>query len=267
MTSGNSTVPAGARAGRGAAPRRSETAGARPCRDPGCAASRGAATEWKRTLPNPARLISASIRSLRIEPLGIELIGDDAALGMDHHLAADQAVAVPGETRARGRRNGSGRPTPRSARSKWSPHPLAVHQIHDERAARGQGALDRFEHRQIVLGPVEIAERIAEHADAMKLAVAEPETAGVAFMERHLQIALSGALLGEPDQIARPVEPGNVLKAAARELERMAALAAAQIEDAVAAIDARRCGSADRLPAGCSGRFRRCRHRFRDRAS
>jgi len=173
---------------------------------------------------------------LRIEPLGIELIGDDAAFGMDHHLAADQTVAIPGETALAANEMILIDPLP-GARLEMVAHPLAIHQVHDESAARGQGALDRFEHRKIVLGPIEIAERIAEHADTVKLAVAEAKAAGVAFVERHLKIALPGALPGKPDQIARPVEPGNVLKAAAREIERMAALAAAQIEDSVVAFD------------------------------
>ncbi len=71
----------------------------------------------------------------------------------------------------------------------------------------------------------------------MKLGVAKAKAARVAFVKRNLQIALPGALAGEPDQIARAVEPGDAGKAAARELERMTALPAAQIENAVVALD------------------------------
>ena len=101
---------------RGAAPRRSGTAGAPSCRDPGCARESGAgdgveADDWG----SRRRSSSASMRSLRVEPLGVELVGDDAALGVDDDLAGDQPLAVAGERRARGRRNGSRRSTPTSA--------------------------------------------------------------------------------------------------------------------------------------------------------
>ena len=118
-----------------------------------------------------------------------------------------------------------------------APHPLAVHHVHDEGAARGQRALHRLQHREIVFRPVEIAERVAEHADAMKFPVAEPEAARVAFVECHLQIALPGALAGEADQVARAVEPGDMLKAALRQFERVPSLTAAQIEDAIVAFE------------------------------
>src|SRR5437762_13852987 len=67
----------------------------------------------------------------------------------------------------------------------------------------------------------------------MKFAFAEPETAGIAFMEGDLQVALPGALTGEPDQVARAVEPGNMRKAAARKLPRMPAFSAEQHEKTV----------------------------------
>ena len=129
------------------------------------------------------------------------------------------------------------------------PHPLAVHQIHDQDAARGEGALDRFEHRQIVLRPVEIAKRVAEDTDTVKFAIAESEAARVAFMERSLQIALPGTLAGEADQIARAIEPGDVLKAAARQFEGMPTLTAAQIEQAIVALKP---GAADQRSTSCS---------------
>src|SRR5207247_2004085 len=127
-------------------------------------------------------------------------------------------------------------------RLEMAPHPLSVHQIHDEDAARGQCALDRLQHREIVFRPVEIAKRVAQNADAMKLPVAEPKTPRVAFVKGERQIALPGALAGEADQVARAVEPGDLLKAALRQLERVPALTAAQIEDAVVAFET---GAAD----------------------
>src|SRR5439155_3160857 len=71
---------------------------------------------------------------------------------------------------------------------------------------------------------------------------AEPEAAGIAFVERDLQISLPGALAGEADQVARAVEPGDMLKAALRQFERVPSLTAAQVEDAVVAFET---GTAD----------------------
>ncbi len=71
----------------------------------------------------------------------------------------------------------------------------------------------------------------------MKLGVAQTKAPRVTLVKRDLQAALPGALAREPDQIARAVEPGNAGKAAPGEFERMTALAAAQVEDAVVALD------------------------------
>ena len=172
----------------------------------------------------------------RIEPLGIELIGDDAALGVDHDLTADQPIAILGKIALPADEMILVDPFPR-ARIKITAHPLAIHQIHDERSAGSQGALDRFEHREIVLRALEIAERVAQQADAMKFGLAEAKAPCVALVERDLQVALPGAFAREADQIARAVEPGDMRKAAPGEFERMAALAAAQIEDAVVPLE------------------------------
>ena len=75
----------------------------------------------------------------RIEPFGIELVGDDAALGMDHDLAADQPVAIAGEVAFAADEMVLVDPFPR-ARVEMSAHPVAVHQIHDQRPARGQAS-------------------------------------------------------------------------------------------------------------------------------
>src|SRR5205823_11080079 len=142
-----------------------------------------------------------------------------------------QPVAVFGEAALAAHKMVLIYPLP-GARLEMRPHPLSVHQIHDQDAARGEGALHRFQHREVVFRPVEIAERIAEDADAMEFAVAEPKTPGVAFMEGDLQVALPGALAGEPDQIARAVEPGDLREASARQSQRTPALAAAPLEQA-----------------------------------
>ena len=75
-------------------------------------------------------------------------------------------------------------------------HPLAVHQVHDQCSARGEGSLDGVEHRQIVFKALEVAERIAEDADAVELAVAKPEAPRIALVERDLKTALLGAFAG-----------------------------------------------------------------------
>ena len=73
-------------------------------------------------------------------------------------------------------------------------HPVAVHQIHDEGPAGGERAADRFEHGEIVLRALEIAERISEDADAVKVTVAKTKPPRIAFVKRDLQVALLGAL-------------------------------------------------------------------------
>src|SRR5271155_573696 len=164
----------------------------------------------------------------RIEPLGIELIGDNAAFGVNDDLAADQPVAVAGKIALATNEVILVDPFPR-ARLEISAHPIAVHQVHDQRAAGAECSLHRFEYGEVVLWTLEIAERIAQNADAMKFGVAEAKPARVAFVKRNLKIGLPGALAGEPDQVARAVEPGDASKAAARKIERMAALTTAQI--------------------------------------
>src|SRR5262249_45691607 len=123
------------------------------------------------------------------------------------------------------------------ARLEVPAHPIAVHQVHDQGAAGGERPLDRFEDCEIVLRTLEIAKRIAQNADAVKFAVAEVEAPRIAFVEGNLQIALLGTFAGEPDQIARAVEPDDIGKPARSQFERMSALAAAQIEDAVVALE------------------------------
>src|SRR6516225_8538963 len=116
-------------------------------------------------------------------------------------------------------------------------HPLAVHQVHDKGPSGRERALDRFEHSDIILRPLEVAERVTQHTDAVKLGIAEAKAPRIALVERNREVALLGTLAGETDQIARSVEAGNMRKAAPGKLERMAALAAAQIENAIVALE------------------------------
>src|SRR5690348_3319752 len=103
-------------------------------------------------------------------------------------------------------------------------HPFAIHQVHDQLAADNQCPLGRFENGEIVLRPLEIAERISKYAHTMKFAIAEAEFSDIALVKGDLQVALLGALASKPDQIARAVQPGDVSKTAMRQFERMSSL-------------------------------------------
>ena len=118
-------------------------------------------------------------------------------------------------------------------------HPFAIHQVHDQLAARSQCPLDRFENGEIVLRPLEIAEGVSEDADTIKFAIAEAEFASIALVKGNLQVALLGSLASKADQIARAIQPGNVLKTATRQFKRVSPLPAAQIENAVIALQPR----------------------------
>src|SRR6516162_7924409 len=80
-----------------------------------------------------------------IEPLGIELIGNDAALGVDYDLAANQSVTIFCEVSLATDKMVLVDPFP-GAWIEMTAHPLAIHQIHDQRTAGGKGALDCLEH-------------------------------------------------------------------------------------------------------------------------
>ncbi len=87
------------------------------------------------------------------------------------------------------------------------------------------------QHLLVVLLVGEVAERVAHDGDAVEARLRQPRVARVAFLEHDLQPLGLRALLGEAHQVARAVDAGDVLEAAAGELEAVAALAAAQIED------------------------------------
>ena len=124
-------------------------------------------------------------------------------------------------------------------------HPLAVGEVHHQGSARGQRALHRLQHGNVVLLAVEIAEGVAEDADAVEAALTDAELARVALVEGEREATLLGALARQAHEIARAVDAGDVLEAAPRELERVPALAAAQVEDAVVRLEAR--GADERL--------------------
>src|SRR6202023_4138643 len=92
-------------------------------------------------------------------------------------------------------------PSP-GARLEMMAHPVAVHQIHDERPAGSEGAVDRFEHGEIVLRTLEIAEGVPQDADAVKVTVAKTKPPGVTFVKRDLQVRLLGAFARHGARIA-----------------------------------------------------------------
>src|SRR6516165_2938218 len=144
---------------------------------------------------------------LRIKPLGVELVGYDAALGVDYDLPTYQAIAIAGQIAFAADEVILVDPLP-GARLEMVAHPVTVHQIHDERTARAERALYCLEYSEIVLRALEITERVAEDADAMELTVAKPKAPRIAFVKRHLEDTLLGALAGEADQITRAVKSG-----------------------------------------------------------
>src|SRR6185437_12360992 len=172
-----------------------------------------------------------------IKPLGIELVGDDAALGMDDDLAADQPLAVAGQPALAADEMVLIDPLP-GPRLEMAAHPVAVGQIHHQRAARRERPLHRAQHGNVILLAVEIAEGVAEDRDAVKAAVGRAELARVALVEGDAEAALAGTLARQPHQIARAIDAGDVLEAAPRQLQHVPPLTAAQIEDAVIGLEA-----------------------------
>ena len=172
----------------------------------------------------------------RIEPLGVELVGQHALLGVDHDFAGQQALAVFGERPLAADELVLVDPLP-GALLEMAAHPVAVGQVHDQLAVRAQRPLDRLEHGQIVLLALEIAEGVAEERDAIERAFGDAEAAGVALVEARDQPLLLGALARQPDQIARAVDAGDPAEAAPRQLQAVPALAAAQVQYAIAGLE------------------------------
>src|SRR5215472_11908177 len=80
---------------------------------------------------------------LRIQSFRIELIGNNAALCVDHDLPADEPVTIFGEVSLAANEMVLVDPFPR-AWIKMTAHPLAIHQIHNERSAGGESPHDGF---------------------------------------------------------------------------------------------------------------------------
>ena len=166
----------------------------------------------------------------RVEALGIKLIGDDAQLVMDDDFARDQPVAVAGQRALAADEVMLVDPFPRAALEVIG-HIGAVGDVEHQLAGGTQDLADGGEHLLVVLLVGEVAERVAHDGDAVEARLRQARVARIAFLEHDLQPLVLRALLGEAHEIARAVDAGDVLEAAARELETVPALAAAQVED------------------------------------
>src|SRR5690606_25594905 len=131
----------------------------------------------------------------RVEALGVELIDNDAALGVDDHLARDEALAVGGERALAADQMVLVDPLPGAALEALA-HPVAVHEVERDGAAGLEDALGHAEHGEVVLLALEIAERVAHKRHALERALGQAEAAGVALVEGDGQAGLFGALAG-----------------------------------------------------------------------
>ncbi len=94
-----------------------------------------------------------------------------------------------------------------------------------------QDLAHRRQHLLVVLLVGEVAERVAHDGDAVEARLGQARIARVAFLEHDLEALGLRPLLGEAHEVARAVDAGDVLEAAAGQLQAVAPLAAAQIED------------------------------------
>ncbi len=175
----------------------------------------------------------------RIEPLGIELVGDHAHLVMHDDLARDQALPVLADGALAAHEVVLVDPFPR-ALVEVLVHVPAVGDVEHELAAGPQDLADGRQDLLVVLLVGEVAERVAHDGDAIDAALRQARVARIAFLEQHLQAFVLRPLLGEPHEIAGAIEAHHMLEAAARQLQAMPALAAAQIEDVAMGLDRRR---------------------------
>ena len=172
----------------------------------------------------------------RVEPLGIELVGDHAHLVVDDHLARDQPLAVLADGALAAHEVVLVDPLPR-ALLEVLVHVAAVGDVEHQLAAGAQDLADRGQDLLVVLLVGEVAERVAHDGNAIDAVLRQPRVARVAFLEQHLQAFALRPLLGEPHQVARAVEAHDVLEAAPGELQAVPALAAAQVEDVAVRLD------------------------------
>ena len=172
----------------------------------------------------------------RIEPLGVELVGDDADLVVHDHLARDEAFPVARQRALPADEMVLVDPLPRAALEVIG-HVGAVGDVEHELAGRAQDLADGRQDLLVILLVGEVAERVAHDGDAVEAHVGQTRVARVAFLEHDLQPLVLRPLLGEAHEIAGAVDAGHVLEAAACQLQAVAPLAAAQVEDVAIGLD------------------------------
>ncbi len=118
----------------------------------------------------------------RVEALGVELVGDDAELVVDDHLARDEPLAVGRERALAADEMMLVDPLPRAPLEVVG-HIGAVGDVEHELTRRAQELADGRQHLLVVLLVREVAERIAHDGDAVEAALGEPRVPRVAFLE------------------------------------------------------------------------------------
>jgi hypothetical protein len=172
----------------------------------------------------------------RVEPLGVELVGDHAHLVVHDHLARDQPLAVLADRALAADEVMLVDPLPR-ALVEVLVHVAAVGDVEHQLAAGAQDLADRGQDLLVVLLVGEVAERVAHDGNAIHAVLGQPRVARIAFLEQHLQAFALRPLLGEPHEVARAVEAHDMLEAAPGELQAVPALAAAQDRDVAVRLD------------------------------
>ena len=175
----------------------------------------------------------------RVEPLGVELVGDHAHLVVHDHLARDQPLAVLADGALAADEMVLVDPLPR-ALVEVLVHVAAVGDVEHQLAAGAQDLADCSQDLLVVLLIGEVAERVAHDGNAIHAVLGQARVARIALLEQHLQAFALRPLLGKSHEVARAVEAHDVPEAAPGELQAVPALAAAQIEDVAVRLD--RCG-------------------------
>ena len=172
----------------------------------------------------------------RVESLGVELVGNHALLGVDHHFSRDEALAVGGQGAFAADELVLVDPLPGAA-LEVMPHPFAIDQIQCDRPLGREDPLDRLQDGQIILLPVKITEGIAHQRNAVEIIIRETEFTGVAFVEIYIQAVRFGALFRQADQVAGAIDTGHMVEAPPRQFQAMASLAAAEVQDPVIGLE------------------------------
>ena len=174
-----------------------------------------------------------------VEPLGVKLVVDDPGCVVDDQFAGNDAIAIRGQFALPADQVLIVDPFPASPIQVCA-EPASVHDIKRHRPAGDERAPYRFEQDAVVRNIVEIAERIAHEVDAIELPAFGQAFPRIALAKRDRQRRRSRPLPGELNEKARMIETGDVVEPTPGKLKRVAALAAAQVQDSVAMRKGRR---------------------------